>query len=398
VSATIAAADVDAPSRAPLIDIVVPVHNEAHVLASSVQRLRSYLQDDFPFTWRITIVDNASTDDTMATARALAALHGDVRAVHLDRKGRGLALRTAWTHSDAAVVAYMDVDLSTDLSALLPLVAPLVTGHSDITIGSRLARGARTVRGPRRELISRTYNRILRLVFHNGFRDAQCGFKALRTDVAHQLLPHVEDQTWFFDTELLLVAEHNGLRIVEVPVDWVDDPDSRVRIARTACDDLRGVARVAARFWTGRGRIALGDVHRPPAPPGTGGELVTFAAVGIVSTVVALGIWLALRDTVGSVGANAIALTVTVVANTAANRRWTFGHIGARGRLVSWRRAAVVHLASLVLTSGALVAAQVIDPGRLSSELALLLIANLASTALRFVLMPAFVFRGDGAS
>src|SRR5207245_8583945 len=162
-----------------------------------------------------------------------------VRAIHLDRKGRGRALKAAWSASEAPVVAYMDVDLSTDLDALLPLVAPLLSGHSDVAIGSRLAPGARVVRGPRREAISRTYNLILKTALRSGFSDAQCGFKAVRTDVARALLPSVEDQGWFFDTELLVVAERAGLRIHEVPVDWVDDPDSRVDVVGTAMADLR---------------------------------------------------------------------------------------------------------------------------------------------------------------
>jgi hypothetical protein len=166
----------------------------------------------------------------------------------------------------------MDVDLSTDLRALLPLVAPLVSGHSDVTIGSRLAAGARVVRGPRRELVSRTYHRLLRLVFRNRFRDAQCGFKALRANLAQRLLPWVADETWFFDTELLLLAERNGFRITEIPVDWVDDPDSRVHVVRTALDDLRGIGRVALAFWTGRA-----DVDLP-------GLLVLLLAASVLST------------------------------------------------------------------------------------------------------------------
>src|SRR5439155_19696948 len=169
-------------------------------------------------------------------------------ARHPDAKGRGRALRAAWSASRATVVAYMDVDLSTDLGALLPLVAPLLSGHSDVAIGTRLASGARVVRGPKRELISRSYNLILRTTLRANFSDAQCGFKAMRADVARALLPLVEDEGWFFDTELLVLTEHNGLRIHEVPVDWVDDPVSRVDIVSTAADDLRGVWRLLRRF------------------------------------------------------------------------------------------------------------------------------------------------------
>jgi glycosyltransferase involved in cell wall biosynthesis len=229
---------------APAVEVVVPVYNEAHVLEASIRRLHAYLGARFPFAWRITIADNGSVDGTAAVAEHLATTLSAVGVVHLDRKGRGRALRAVWSATDADVVAYMDVDLSTDLDALLPLVAPLVSGHSHLAVGSRLAPGARVVRGPRRELISRAYNLLLRSVLRLGVRDAQCGFKAVRVDALRTLLPEVQDEAWFFDTELLVRAQRAGLRIVELPVDWVDDPDSRVDIVRTALDDLRGVWRL----------------------------------------------------------------------------------------------------------------------------------------------------------
>jgi glycosyltransferase involved in cell wall biosynthesis len=243
------AAAVAAPAEAPgvLIEVVVPVHNEQRVLEASIVRLHRYLTASFPFAFRITIADNASTDATWLLAKRLAERLPDVRAVHVAEKGRGRALRQVWSASDADVVAYMDVDLSTGLEALLPLVAPLLSGHSDLAIGTRLANGAAVVRGPRRELVSRCYNLLLRTAMRARFTDAQCGFKAGRTEVVRALLADVEDQEWFFDSELLLAAQHHGLRIHEVPVDWVEDTDSRVDLVRTALDDLRGMARVARR-------------------------------------------------------------------------------------------------------------------------------------------------------
>jgi glycosyltransferase involved in cell wall biosynthesis len=228
----------------PLIDIVIPVYNEERDLGPSVRRLHDYLASDFPFPAVITIADNASRDGTLAVAQGLANELTRVRVVHLDKKGRGRALRAAWLQSDAPVVAYMDVDLSTDLKALLPLVAPLLSGHSDLAIGSRLARGSRVKRGLKREFISRCYMLVLRLSLGAHFTDAQCGFKAVRTSVAKQLLPQVKDEAWFFDTELLILAQRAGLRVHEVPVDWTDDPDSRVAILRTSIEDLRGVVRL----------------------------------------------------------------------------------------------------------------------------------------------------------
>ena len=269
------------PGGPPVVEIAVPVHNEEHVLETSIDRLHGYLSTRFPFSWRITIVDNASTDGTWLVARRLARELPNVTARHLREKGRGLALRSAWAASDAAVVAYMDVDLSTDLDALLPVVAPLVSGHSDLAIGSRLAPGSSVARGPKREFISRSYNLILRTVLATRVRDAQCGFKAVRADVARRLLPAIEDDGWFFDTELLVLAEHNGLRIHEVPVDWIDDTDSRVHVTRTALDDLRGTARLALGFATGRGHLELGPTARPPMQDDFGRRLVSFAAIGV---------------------------------------------------------------------------------------------------------------------
>jgi glycosyltransferase involved in cell wall biosynthesis len=228
----------------PLVDIVIPVYNEERDLGPNVRRLHDYLGSDFPFPAVITIADNASRDGTLSVAHGLANELTRVRVVHLDKKGRGRALRAAWLQSDAPIVAYMDVDLSTGLNALLPLIAPLLSGHSDLAIGSRLAHGARVVRGPKREIISRCYMLVLRLALGAHFSDAQCGFKAVRTSVAKQLLPQVKDEAWFFDTELLILAQRAGLRVHEVPVDWTDDPDSRVAIMRTAIEDLRGVARL----------------------------------------------------------------------------------------------------------------------------------------------------------
>jgi glycosyltransferase involved in cell wall biosynthesis len=240
-------------SRERLVEVVVPVYNEEKILARNVRRLHSYLTDNLPFRFVITIAENASTDATFATAQQLCTSLGGVRAVHLDRKGRGLALRHVWGSSDADIVAYMDADLSTGLEAFLPLIAPLLSGHSDLAIGNRLAPGATVVRSPKREIISRTYNLLLRAVLSARFADAQCGFKAGRAEVIRALLPHVEDDAWFFDTELLILAQRRGLRIYQVPVAWTEDPDSKVDIAATALADLRGVARLRLGHPASRG-------------------------------------------------------------------------------------------------------------------------------------------------
>jgi glycosyltransferase involved in cell wall biosynthesis len=241
---------------APAVEVVVPVFNESAGLSDSITRLHRFLVEKSPASWRITIADNASTDGSWEIAQHLAGELPGVRAVHLDRKGRGRALKEAWLASGARVVAYMDADLSTDLDALPPLLVPLLAGEGDLAIGSRLITGARVRRrGPKREVLSRGYNLLLRVTLHSRVSDAQCGFKAVRSDVARDLLPLVESDGWFFDTELLMLAERNRLRIHEVPVDWVDDPDSRVDIVPTVMEDVRGVWRLMRSFAAGKGRL-----------------------------------------------------------------------------------------------------------------------------------------------
>jgi glycosyltransferase involved in cell wall biosynthesis len=231
----------------PCVDVVLPVHNEQAGLVASVHRLHAWLTDQLPYPYRITIADNGSTDGTGRHADRLAGELPGVSVLHIVQKGRGRALKAAWSASRAPVLAYMDVDLSTDLGCLPPLLAPLVAGEADLAIGTRLADGALVVRGPLRELLSRGYNRLLRGTLGATFSDAQCGFKAIRKEVAAWLLPRVRDHGWFFDTELLVLAQRAGLRIREVPVVWTDDPDSRVNLVTTAAADLYGIARLAVR-------------------------------------------------------------------------------------------------------------------------------------------------------
>ena len=384
------------------VEIVVPAYNEAASLAGSVDRLHAYLDGDFPFSFQITIADNASTDGTWEIAQDLSRRYSHVNAYHLDQKGRGRALREVWSASDATVLAYMDVDLSTDLAALLPLVAPLLTGHSDVAIGSRLTSSSRVVRGAKREVISRCYNLILRTTLRARFSDAQCGFKAIRADAARKLLPLVQDTAWFFDTELLVLAERAGMRIHEVPVDWVDDPDSRVDIVSTAVADIRGVARLGRALATGKLPLAdlrsqLGRTPHPAPVPGVpitlSRQAVRFAAIGIASTLAYLVLYLLFRSSMGAQGANLFALLLTAIANTAANRRLTFGLRGPGKRARSQFEGLVVFGIGLGLTSGALAIVHALSAHpRRAVELGVLVLANLLATVVRFVLLRAWVF------
>jgi putative flippase GtrA len=284
----------------------------------------------------------------------------------------------------------MDVDLSTDLAALLPLVAPLLSGHSDLAIGSRLVRGARVVRGPKREVISRSYNRLLHTALATRFSDAQCGFKAIRADRARQLLPLIQDRAWFFDTELLVLAERAGFRIHEVPVDWVDDDDSRVDIVATAAADLRGVSRLFRDL--GAGRIPLPALRS--SAPSFASQVVRFGAIGLASTAAYLLLYLALRTTMPAQAANALALLTTAIANTAANRRLTFAIRGRVRAATHQAQGLFVFGLALGVTSGSLALLHGLA-GRPSkaAEIAVLVVANLVATVMRFVLLRGWVFR-----
>ncbi|MEU7754268.1 dolichyl-phosphate beta-glucosyltransferase [Micromonospora sp. NPDC049171] len=389
-----------------MLDVVIPVYNEETDLGPCVRRLHAHLREHFPYPFRITIADNASIDDTLKVADGLAGELPGVEVLHLDAKGRGRALSAAWSASSAPVLAYMDVDLSTDLAALLPLVAPLISGHSDLAIGTRLARTSRVVRGAKREVISRAYNLLLRGALAARFSDAQCGFKAIRADVAAELLPLVRDTGWFFDTELLVLAQRAGLRIHEVPVDWVDDPDSRVDIVATALADLRGVGRLGRALVTGalpltdlRAQLGRAPLTGPRArsgpatppgqvPVGLPRQLVRFAAVGVASTLAYLVLFVATRGALGAQPANLLALLLTAVANTAANRRLTFGISGRRHAGRHHLQGLLAFALGLALTSGSLAVLHAADavPAR-PVELAVLVAANLAATVLRFVLL-----------
>jgi putative flippase GtrA len=389
----VAVTDVRTP-LGPVVEIVVPVYNEERDLAASVRRLHDYLHEEFPVSCRITIADNASTDATWAIACALADDLRDVRAVHLDAKGRGRALGSVWTASDASVVCYMDVDLSTDLNALLPLVAPLLSGHSDLAIGTRLSRSARVIRGPKREVISRCYNAVLRTALATRFSDAQCGFKAIRADRARELLPLVHDTGWFFDTELLVLAERAGMRIHEVPVDWTDDPDSRVDIVSTAVADLRGIVRLGIDL--ARNRIPLDQIRRtaPDRPSSMLGQLMRFCAVGVASTVAYIVLYLVLRNSMGAQLANVLALLTTAIANTAVNRSLTFRVRGARGRVRHQMQGLVVFGVGLVLSTGALALVHQAQPhASRGVELSALVAANIAASLVRFLLFRSWVFK-----
>ncbi|WP_030931593.1 bifunctional glycosyltransferase family 2/GtrA family protein [Streptomyces sp. NRRL S-646] len=400
------ASDAAAP-RTPTVEIVIPVYNEERALPGCIRTLHARLRDELPYPWQITVADNASVDGTLTVAQELAQELPGVGVVHMDRKGRGLALRTVWGASDADIVVYMDVDLSTGLDGLLPLIAPLASGHSDLAIGSRLAPGARTVRGPRREFISRCYNGLIRLTHGARFTDAQCGFKAARTEVLRPLLTKTRDDAWFFDTELLLLAEHNGLRIHEVPVDWVEDVDTRVDVVGTATDDLKGLWRMARLKASGAARVPVPNRPEPAAehpdavlaPDAARAQLAwqigCFVAIGIASTAgQALLYWL-LRGWWQPALANFVSLLVLTLLNTEANRRLTFRYaapdVGTRRAHLS---AGALFVLGYLVTSGAvLLFRDVVPDASTAAETLVLAVSSVLVTAVRFLVLRLAVFR-----
>lgn len=382
------------------LEIVVPVFNEESVLEKSITELANYLHNEISVTWQITIADNASTDKTPAIAASLADRMSNVTYRRLDVKGRGWALRDAWSSSTAEVLAYVDVDLSTDLAALPPLVAPLLSGHSDISIGTRLGRSSRVSRGTQREFISRSYNFLLKRTMQVRFSDAQCGFKAIRADVAKRLLPHIGDNGWFFDTELLIIAERSGLRIHEIPVDWVDDPDSRVDIMQTAVDDIRGLIRLMGSLV--KGSIPVQAIYaelgrRPMVPqsrPSFFGQVIRFGVVGAISTVVFALLYVLFQGSFGAQAANFLALLLTAVGNTAANRRFTFGMNGPDRLFTQQFQGLVVFAVAWSITSSSLLVLHASSPHSSSTtELVTLTGANILATLMRFVMLRVWVFR-----
>jgi len=229
----------------PTLNVIIPVFNEEKDLEKSISTLHNFLSGNLKdFTWEITIVDNASTDSTFFLAKFIAKKLNRISTIHLPQKGRGRAVKYAWLRCNHQLLAYMDVDLSTDLKHFPAIVKSLLRGY-DIAIGSRNAKGARVYgRNLLRTITSKGYIMLIRLFFWIHFTDAQCGFKAVTRRVVDKIIPLVKDDGWFFDTELLVLAEKSGFRIYEEPVTWIDNPGSTVRVLKTAQGDLVGLWRL----------------------------------------------------------------------------------------------------------------------------------------------------------
>jgi glycosyltransferase involved in cell wall biosynthesis len=232
------------------VDVVLPVYNEEHVLERSVRTLHIFLGDNLAHEWRILIADNGSKDRTQEIGERLAAELANVELLHIPEAGRGRALTRAWLASDADVLTYMDIDLSTDMGSFPKLVNAIAHEGYDIAAGSRLSGESETTRSLKREVLSRGFVFIINTLMGTKLRDTQCGFKAISRDCARKLLPLVQDTGWFWDTELLLLAAKGGWRVTFVPVRWLEDTDSRVKIASTVSKDLKGLLRMRRFDWS----------------------------------------------------------------------------------------------------------------------------------------------------
>jgi glycosyltransferase involved in cell wall biosynthesis len=382
--------DAEEDFSSPVVEFAIPVYNEEGALEASIRCLRAYLNESFPFQATVRIVDNGSTDGTWALATRLAATLPGVSALRLNEKGKGRAIRAAWTTCSAEIVAYMDVDLSTHLGALLPLVAPLLSGHSDVAIGSRWAPGAHVLRGARREVVSQGYHFLLRLVLRNQFSDATCGFKAIRRETAEKLLPLVSDEYWFFDTELLVLAERSGYRIHEVPVDWIDDSDSRVKVRSVAYGDLKGIARLMHSRATGQERRTRIEPtnHLSHSSEGT-----RYAGVGIASTIIYVVIFLLLRHPLAMYAANVVALALSTIGNTIAHARFTFGpKSGLRMRQAAMA-GGLSFITAIALTTLALGVEELLRVASTATEAFAILLGTVAAGFVRLVLLRAWAYR-----
>ena len=236
------------------VDVVIPVFNEEKALPRNIVILADFLKANLRNPWQIIIADNASTDNTRSVSEMLTERYSGINYLHIPQKGRGRALKAAWLDSTADIVSYMDVDLSTDLSYFPTLVGSLEEGYQ-VAIGNRLGKGSRVTRSLKREFISRGYNLLIKSMFFVPFQDAQCGFKALTRKTAQAILPHIKNDNWFFDTELLIISAKWGYKINSVPVKWDDDPTSTVHITSTATEDIKGLL-----------RLRFGGIPKVPPP------------------------------------------------------------------------------------------------------------------------------------
>ncbi|WP_344836657.1 GtrA family protein [Nonomuraea dietziae] len=382
-----------------LVEVVVPVHNEQRALRASIERLHGYLAGSFPYGFRITIADNASSDTTWQIAQELCRVPpgGERRPPGGEGAGTGAAAgcgrpaRPTWSATWTSTCPPTSTPSS-------PLVAPLLSGHSDLAIGTRLVRTANVVRGPKREFLSRTYNLLLRGVMGAGFSDAQCGFKAARTEIAQALLPLSRTRSGSSTPSCCSWPSGTACASTRWPVDWVDDLGQQGRHRQ----DGRRRLRVHGPGWPARRCRARPTCPCPRASSRRGcprawrGSCPASWSSGIVSTLSYLLLYSLLRLVAPAYVANAVALFVTAVANTAANRRFTFGVKGSAGAIRHQVEGLIAFLVGLALTTGGLALLPSGAPHRV--ELVAVIVANGLATLVRFLLLRVWVFNPDRRS
>jgi len=228
------------------IDIVIPVYNEAPILRKNVSRVVSFLELDSAYKdYKVIIVDNGSRDKTFEIAQELAVQYAKVNVIHLNQKGRGRALRKAWQESEADIVSYMDADLSTDLEAMHKLFNAIIIDGYDIAVGFRLSSVFRVKRTLVRSFLSYGYNLLIKIIWRiKELPDVQCGFKALTKNAADAIVPKIENQNWFFDTELLILAYRRRCKIKFIPVKWEERLNGKVKILDTVFEDIVGIVKL----------------------------------------------------------------------------------------------------------------------------------------------------------
>lgn len=236
-----------------LVEFCLPIYNEEKIIEKNVLKIVNFCKEkNLPFNWRVIIVNNGSKDNSLAISQKLSADNKQIGYTTILEPGRGQALKKYWLTSNADVVAYMDADLAVSLNNIIDLINPFVNNEADLVIGSRMMPGATIKRSFIRELISQSCNILYRLIIGNNISDTQCGFKAIKTEVFKKIAPYIEDNKWFFDTEIISFTHHLGYKIKEVPVNWeenrYDERKSKVNLLKDSFIHLKNLLRLKKRL------------------------------------------------------------------------------------------------------------------------------------------------------
>lgn len=237
-------------STAPSVTIVIPVYNEEEIIAGTLDTLLSFLKrTEFPYPYRITVVDNASTDRTARMVTEFAAYNPETTLLKLAEKGKGRAVRAGWAQEKGGILAFMDADLSSDIGAFKALVDAIANGSADLSIGNRLGKNSKIVSTKKfRKIVSRIYNALVRAFLWTGIDDHQCGFKALSFETFTMLAPKLTETEFFLDTELIALVRKQGLSIHQEDIVWIDSATSKVSLFSDSLKMFLSVVRLSWRL------------------------------------------------------------------------------------------------------------------------------------------------------